>query len=415
MWLRHRKSSLANPIGSTPLQGAGVTAHPLDFSLVQGGALFRIWRRLGLADDALELLGRRAIVMALLCWLPLLLLAAFEGKLLGGGTVVPFLLDLELHVKFLVAVPLLIYAERMAHRRIKYVARQFLDRNLIPEAGMVRFENAVASVNRLRDSVTAEALLLAVVYGIGILVVWRQYTALDALTWYATPAAGGSKLSLAGTWYGFVSLPIFQFLVLRWYLRMFIWARFLWQVSRIDLKLVPTHPDHVGGLGLLGCGVYAFYPLVAAHGVMLAGQIANRIFYLGSSLASFKLEIGMLVAFVLVLVLGPLLAFSYQLWIARLTGTREYDTLAQRYVREFDAKWMRGGAPAGEPLVGSSDIQSLADLGNSLQVVREMRTTIFTNISIIRLTIATLVPIVPLALTMMPLEDLLKKLFGILF
>ena len=47
--------------------------------------------------------------------------------------------------------------------------------------------------------------------------------------------------------------------------------------------------------------------------------------------------------------------------------------MAERYVREFDTKWLRGGAHADEPLVGSGDIQSLADLANSFEVVRTMR------------------------------------------
>ena len=47
--------------------------------------------------------------------------------------------------------------------------------------------------------------------------------------------------------------------------------------------------------------------------------------------------------------------------------------LAARYAREFDRKWLRGGAPADEPLLGSGDIQSLADLGNSYEVVKEMQ------------------------------------------
>ena len=216
-------------------------------------------------------------------------------------------------------------------------------------------------------------------------------------------------------WFGYVSLPLFQFLLLRWYFRMFIWTRFLWQVSRIDLSLVPTHPDRVGGLGFLSNTVYAFMPLAVAHGALLAGLIANRIFYLGAALPDFKVEIAVVVVFLLCVVLGPLLVFAPQLAEAKRTGNREYGTLAERYVREFDAKWLRGGAPADEPLVGSADIQSLADLGNSFEVVRTMRIAPVTKDAILQLAAATLAPIVPLALTMMPLEELLKKLFGILF
>ena len=98
-----------------------------------------------------------------------------------------------------------------------------------------------------------------------------------------------------------------------------------------------------------------------------------------------------------------------------MKGNREYGTLAQRYVREFDAKWLRGGAPADEPLMGSGDIQSLADLGNSLQSVQSMRIFPVTKDAVLQLAMATVVPLAPLLLTMMPLEELLKKLFGLVF
>ena len=361
------------------------------------------------------LVRQRIIVISLFAWLPLLALSALEGQLLGGRVAVPFLLDVEVHVKFLLAMPLLIAAELVVHQRMRLVVRQFLERNLIPESAMTRFDAAIASAFRLRNSVLAEVLLIAFVYGVGILIVWRHYTALDTATWYATPSAEGSKLSLAGMWYGYVSLPVFQFLLLRWYFRLFIWMRFLWQVSRIELSLVPTHPDRVGGLGFLSNTVYAFALLAVAHGALLAGPIANRIFYLGAALPEFKLEIAVMVIFLLCVVLGPLLVFAPQLAQAKRTGLREYGTLAERYVREFDAKWLRGGAPADEPLVGSADIQSLADLGNSFEVVRTMQIAPITKDAVLRLVAATLAPVVPLVLTMMPLEELLKKLFGILF
>jgi hypothetical protein len=390
-------------------------AESTDFSLVVGGPLFQLFRKAHLTGDALELVRQRIIVISLLTWLPLLVLSALEGQLLGSSAAVPFLLDVEVHLKFLVAIPLLIVAELVVHRRIRPVVKQILERQLIPGSAMTRFDAAIASAFRLRNSVLAEVLLIAFVYGVGILIVWRHYTALDTTTWYATASVGGSKLSVAGMWYGYVSLPFFQFLLLRWYFRLFIWARFLWQVSRIELSLVPTHPDRVGGLGFLSNTVYAFAVLALAHGVLLAGQIANRIFYLGAALPQFMIEIAVVVLFLFCVVLGPLLVFAPQLAEAKRRGEREYGTLAERYVREFDAKWLRGGAPADEPLVGSGDIQSLADLANSFEVVRSMRLAPVTKDAILRLAAATLAPVAPLALTMMPLEELLKKLIGIVF
>jgi hypothetical protein len=215
-------------------------------------------------------------------------------------------------------------------------------------------------------------------------------------------------------WYGYVSVPIFQVLFFRWYFRLFIWIRFLWQVSRIELSLIPTHPDRVGGLSFLSGIVQAFTVLAAAHGTMLAGPIANRIFFGGAALTQFKALIAVLIIFLLCLLLGPLLVFAPQLVRAKWKGLYEYGTLAERYVRKFDAKWLRGSEPADELFIGSADIQSLADMANSYDVVRTMRIAPITKNAVIQLAASTLVPIAPLLLTMMPLEELMKKLFHIL-
>jgi hypothetical protein len=388
---------------------------PQDFSLVLGGPLFQLLRRSHLSGDTLELFQQRILVITLLAWLPLLVLSVVEGRALGGSVAVPFLLDVEANLRFLVALPLLIISELVVHQRMRFVVRQFLERDLIPESGLTRFKSAIASAFRLRNSVLAEVLLIAFVYVVGVMLFWRQYLALATATWYAMPTADGLQLSLPGKWYAYVSLPLFQFLLVRWYYRIFIWTRFLWQTSRIELSVIPTHPDRVGGLGFLADTVYAFTPLAVVHGAMLAGPMANRIFYVGGTLSEFKIEIAVLVVFLLCVVLGPLLVFAPQLAQAKRTGNREYGTLAERYVREFDAKWLRGGAAPNEPLVGSADIQSLSDLANSFEVVRTMQIAPITKDAVLRLIVATLAPIVPLVLTMMPLEELLKTLFGILF
>jgi hypothetical protein len=391
-----------------------LSEEPQDFSLILGGPLFQLWRRLGLADDSLALVKRRIAVTALLCWLPLVLITAIEGTLLGGGATVPFLFDVEVHVRFLIAAPLLIAAELLVHLRMRPMVRQFKERALVPEEASAEFDAAVTSAMRLRNSVLAEVLLMAFVYTVGILVVWKQYMALDANTWYGTPTADGSKATLAGIWYGYVSLPIFQFLGYRWYFRLFIWARLLRRVSRIQLNLLPTHPDRAGGLGFLSAMVNALAPIALAHGALVAGQLADRVLHLGAKLPDFKAEILLLVVFVQCIVFGPLLTFAPQLARLKRDGRREYDALAQRYVREFDAKWLRGGAPKDEPFVGSGDIQSLADLNNGLEVVRGMRIVPITKEAVVQLAFVTLLPIIPLLLTMMPLEVLLKKLFGML-
>jgi hypothetical protein len=182
----------------------------------------------------------------------------------------------------------------------------------------------------------------------------------------------------------------------------------------MPLKLSAAHPDRAGGRGFLGGAAFAFTPLAAAHGAMLAGQLSSRIFYGGAALIDFKVEIALMVALMLVIVLGPILFFAPALAAHKRTARLEYGALAQRYVTEFEQKWLRGGAPADEPLLGSGDVQSLADLNGSLSVVHSMRVTPFGRDTLIQVVAVTLAPVVPLGLTMMPLEELFKTLARIL-
>jgi hypothetical protein len=388
---------------------------PPDFSLILGGPLFRLLRRTHLCGDALELVTRLVIVLALLAWLPLLALSIAEGHAWGTSVKLPFLMDVDAHAKFLIALPLLIVAELIVHRRTRPVVAAFVKRGLVPDEARAKFDAAITSAMRLRNSVLAEVLLIALVYGVGVLFIWRTGAAIDVPTWYGMAAAGKLQPTLAGWWLGCVSLPIIQFILLRWYFRLFIWTRFLWQVSRIDLHLVPTHPDRAGGLGFLSTVAYALAPLLAGQGVLLAGVMANKIFYAGAKLTDFKMEILTLVIMMLFFVLVPLLVFIPRLARTKRQGLLEYGALAQRYVREFDEKWLHGRAPEGEPLVGSGDIQSLADLGNSFEIVKGMKLVPFGNDTLLRLTVISLAPVAPLLLTMMPLGELLNQFLKIVF
>ncbi|MFZ1219568.1 MAG: hypothetical protein WAO00_09760 [Chthoniobacterales bacterium] len=388
---------------------------PPDFSLVLGGPLYQLFRRAHLSGQTLDLLRRRIVVLALLAWLPLLLLSLVKHHAWGGTVALPFLYDIDIHLRLLLALPLLILAELVVHQRMRGVVGQFLARGLIPDAARMKFNAAIRSAMRLRNSVAAEVFIIAFVYVVGVGFVWRTHFAADVASWHGVGAGETFQPSLAGWWLGCVSLPIFQFLLLRWYFRLFVWARFLWKVSRLELSFMPMHPDRCGGLSFLAMVSQAFAPVLLAQGVVLAGTIANKIFFAGAKLPAFKLEIIALVTVMVFAVLGPLLVFVPQLAAARRKGLREYGILAARYAREFHHKWVRGGAPADEPLLGSGDIQSLADLGNSYAVVKEMKVAPFSMQAVLQLAVITLLPVAPLLLTMIPLEELLERLLKVVF
>jgi hypothetical protein len=313
-----------------------------DITLFPGGALFTLLHRLYLCGDTMQWLRRRILLFVVLAWVPLALFTAWEGTFWNGR--VPFLFDVNVHARLLLALPLLFLAEVALHRRMVPLARLFVDRGLVPQDARPRFEEAVRSAVRLRNSVVAELVLLAVVYGAGVLMAIQHYEVLGVGTWYGEPVPGKLHPTWSGWWFGFVSLPILQFLLLRWYFRIFIWLRFLWRVSKIDLRILPIHPDSCGGLGFLGELSVAFVPLLIAQGVMVSGSLANEIFFNGRKLTDFGPEIvGLIVAMILA-VIGPTLVFSPRLARVKRAGFRDYGNLAQRYVSEFDRKWIQGEA-----------------------------------------------------------------------
>jgi len=383
-----------------------------DFSLVLGGPLYQLFRRAHLSGPGLELSLRRIWVITLLAWLPLLVLTALEGRAIGPATKQPFLHDIEAHIRFLVAVPVLIAAELIVHQRIRTVVRQFVDRGIIRPADVPRFDAAIESALRLRNSVGLELGLLFLVWTVGTWL-WRTRIALGTGNWYALPTAGHLQLTTAGYWYAWVSIPIFQFILLRWYLRLFIWFRLLWQVSRLDLHLVPTHPDRAAGLAFLGKSAHAFGPVLFAQGALLAGVIASRVLFGGQSLLAFKIEAAGLIGFFVLFLLGPLTLFTPRLARAKRQGLAEYGLLATRYVEGFERKWVKGESGRDE-LLGSADIQSLADLGNSYALVREMGVVPFGLQDITRLAVTTAVPLLPLGLTIFSLEELAVRLLKII-
>jgi hypothetical protein len=381
-----------------------------DFSLVLGGPLYQLLRKARLDDDVESHLRRRILWICGIIWLPLLVLCAIKGTLLGGIQI-PFLVDAETHARFLVAVPLMILAEYFVHLRMRGIVAQFVERKLIPEGAMERFRETIVNAMKWRNSMAAELVLVGIVFTVGYYL-RSNYFALDVSTWYATTGADGVTLTLPGYWFTWVSTPFVQFLILRWLFRLAIWGRFLWQVSRIELELIPIHPDRNGGLGFLGGSAYAFSPLLAAFSAMVAGLVASRIFHEGASLANFKLEIVALVALGMLLVLGPLTVFAPQILAAKRRGLREYGAFAADYTRDFHRRWLLSADHDGEPLLGTGDIQSLADLGNSFAVIKEINAVPFSRDMFLQLIWATLVPFAPLVFTMIPLEELLDRIIG---
>ena len=384
-------------------------ADPTDgFELFEGGAPGRWLARWPPVAPIVASARRRALLLGAVCWIPLAVLS-FASGLATDGVSVPFLADFEVHARFLLALPLLIFAEEFAHRIVGPMLRSFVSRDIVREPDRPRLAAIYAAATRWNLSPWTALLLAAIVVLLGR-EAWSLAAEVQEPAWFGTPGQASTDWTSAGLWLRWVALPIFQFVLLRWCFRIVLWTILLLRVARLDLHLVPTHPDCAAGLGFFDNRIYAFSPLLSALGCLYSGILANRILHEGGHLPDYRYELAGAAALAASLVLVPLCVFMPRMIAARHDGKAEFARFASRYVLEFESRWLKPTGPAGEKPLGSADIRSLADLGVAFGVVKRMRVVPFTLRSGMFVAACVLGPVLPLALTIIPVDELAKRL-----
>jgi hypothetical protein len=383
------------------------------FSVIRGGPTYRLQLRLGMAGE--ERLGvvLRTLALVLVCWLSLLILSLTQGLAYNRSLQIPFFRDFAVNVRFLVSLPILVLAELGIDRRLRAIVIHFVDSGLVKAADLPSFEAGLKKVMRLRDHILPELTILAFAFLQSVPARHGEVLMAGVSNWHFIGTATGETVSLAGTWFATISMPIFRFLLWRWLWRIFLWTFFLWRVSRVKLQLVPTHPDQSAGLGFLSEGQRRLAPIVFAGGAVIAGQVANAITYQGATLSGLKFVMISYGVMAILSLVAPLLLMSPKLFKVKRQGILDYGALANAYTQSFDAKWVHG-KQQGKPLLGSSDIQSLADLSNSFAIVRDMRPVPVNKNTLIALALAAALPLVPLIFLVTPADELVRAVMKML-
>ncbi|QSQ25373.1 hypothetical protein JY651_10780 [Pyxidicoccus parkwayensis] len=372
-----------------------------DFSLMCGGPLYGVERRLRLVKPPQSLSGRRALAFMLLAWLPLPLLAGAWSH----DALLALFGEVKVHTEMLVTLPVLIVAEPYVNRRIQDAVRQFLAVRLVGVGSRHLFEVHLRQAIRLRDSGLAEALILVAAYVIGFLA-----TSEPARDWmFTTP--GGHTPTPAGWWYLALSKPLLRFLMLRWFWRGLVWAGFLFRVSRLPLTLEPTHPDQMGGLGFLPICQASFAPVVFALAAAVAATVWESETH-GIVGAPLPYLVPMLVLAVLsaLAVCAPLGLFTPQLVRAKRRGDFRFSALAAAHARRFERKWFRTSPPAEKEILGAPEFSSLADLGTSFLLARKMRLFLFDTRALTGIVGAALAPLAVLLILDREFLTVLKQI-----
>jgi hypothetical protein len=380
--------------------------NPRHHSLVRGGYSFHVARRMGFEPATMPRRLTKILLLILVTWVPLVFLSLVNGHAWGHSVVEPLLADPVIYSRFLFVVPLLELAQVVIETSLGVQMRQFLKSSLVAEGEQPKFLQASEAVVRLRGSVVAELLIavLALIFSFVAQVIVTDGPG------HSTWERVGGTITPSGWWYIVVSLPILTFFLFRWVWIFFLWAWFLFRVSRLDLELTPTHPDRAGGLGFLGWGLASFSLVLMAVSAVLSGGFAREIIHRGSSLDSLKYHVIVFVVLAIVILHTPLLAFAGKQARCRFEGLLDFGSLIWRHDRAFDDKWVKSLDTNQVKILGSNDVSSLVNLGFAYEHVERMQLIPVDKKAVGVLILATLIPMIPLVGTAIPLKEILAKL-----
>ena len=297
----------------------------------------------------------------------------------------------------------------------------FVDSGMVTDDILPLYEGVISRTVRLRDSRVAKVMLLLLAFGPSILIPNGALLVMGVSTWQGALAqSGAAGHSAAGFYNIIVSFPIYRLLLFRWLWLIFVWAVFLKRATQLPVHCTPCHPDGAGGLGFIGHTQIFFGVIGLAVSAVAAAGFANLIVYEGRSIDSLKYEMIGFCILGFVLTAAPLLVVTPTLFYVREQGLLSYHTLGVEYARAFDRKWIGNASDAAneagrEPLLGTADIQSLADLNNSVSVVRGMRLMLLDREVLLGLGIPLIVPMLVLLGVVTPVDKVIGAVSHLLF
>lgn len=387
---------------------------PERFSLVAGGGLHALLSRLGLLGEDQLPIYSAAVVLAVLAWSVPAVVVILQSLLVDAYSGWDYFEDPTVYARYLVAIGIMIYTERMADNRVALLVRQFRDAQILDGEDRKRFGAAVRRADERANSWRIELFILAAAFCWSV-VTTRLASAVSVESWEAaTNADGAAVLSWAGDVSALTSNALFLFLVFRWFWRFYIWASLLRTTSRLQLQVMPLHPDRCGGLGFLGIFPGIFSGLIFALSCVIAASFYKALPSLGDSSQFLWFAVAFWLLLVSAVFLGPLLFFLRPLYMAREHSLLDYGRLAHGHHLEFHRKWISQRVP-GEDILGSADPSSLSDLNASVQTVHEMRVIPIDRPALVQMLASAALPLAVMGALRMPVGDLLKLIMGVLF
>ena len=388
-----------------PFPNVEATKSSPPFSLVDNEPPLRWQRAVHLAPHDDLGVGRRAVVFALVGWLPIALWALIRGRFIQAAAGEPLLQHFGVHVRCLVAIPLLILGEATLHKAALRYFPQFISSGLVDEATRPAFESVLRTVRRWRDPALPWLLML------GAALAWtfanRVTNHGDELSWAFDE---NQTLGFGGVWFVYVVRPLFVTLLLGWLWRIGLLVLFFARLGKLNLSFVPSHPDRLGGLGFLEKLPTAFAPLSLAVSATIASRWAHEIVYHQQSVAALKLPAATFVVVWSLLLLAPLVPLMPVLRAAKLTALPNYAAMVAEQGRLVRRRWIDGTTKAEGPLLQPDGVGVIADAATMYNAVRAMRIFPIGKASLGAILLPAVVPMLVVAALQIPIKSVLLGL-----
>lgn len=351
---------------------------------------------------------QRFFVTLVVTWVPLLIFSILSGDFIGDGNKATFIYDYGVHLRFIIAMPILLISCLKTSDKAERILKHFIDAEILAKSDYEKFSSEISKTVILRDSLLAKVLIIIFIY-VSALIFLLMSSQIETENWRSSIINGKYVISAAGGWFFLVSQPLYFCVLFHFLYRTFLWSRLMFQISRMKLSIKTTHGDDMGGLGFLSQSTDIFFFPIFAISLSVAGGLVNLVLYENLGFSEVKMIIGLFVSIVMILFLGPLFFFFIPLKRARDLGMLSYGVMLGKELTVFEKRWLKSS-----PDLKAEDFQTIDASISTVRTVHSMKLVPIRISNLVLVLTATVVPFLPAILMRVQWRVLFQQLVKVI-
>ncbi len=373
--------------------------------LTTGRVLGRVGARFGIAPRLRPVRhqGLRIALSLAVTWIAPMVLASVQPE---RPSALSFTADFEPHVRALVAIPLLLFADVQIDPTVRRIVRSLASRRRCRAPDELRAR--ARSLQHLVRHPISELVIVALAFL--FVPAWIRNHTSGRETWIFRTGSGGPELTAAGTWTAWVIAPLYMFLLLRWLWRWIVLA-LVFATSAPLLRPVVSHGDRCGGFSFVSRAPARFAWVIAGASTLVSARMLFAIVHDRIPARGVEHQALAIVGLALVLAFFPLFAFAPNFAHAKRLGLRRHRTVLEGHARNIERKWFGRAYPAD---VSSEESSSLADASSVYDRVSSMRIIPYLPGHLLAVSMAALLPMLPLLSKVASIDAIVRRVFAAL-